>query len=62
MPESLGQIAGILAMVIVVFLVIAAIALLAPVLGEIGGGFYEALFIVLALVIVIAGVVGYSRR
>jgi hypothetical protein len=62
MFDSLGEITGILAMVLVVFLVIAFIALLAPVLGLIGGGFYEALFIVLALVVVVAGVIGYSRR
>lgn len=53
---------GILAMIIAVFVAFLLILGLATVLGAVGGILVEGLFVVLAVLIVLVGVMRYSRR
>lgn len=49
-------------MVVAIFVALLLILVMAEVLGALGGGWVEALFVVLALGVVAAGVIRYSRR
>ena len=53
---------GILAMIVAVFVGLLLILGMASVLGALGGVWVESLFVILALGIVVAGVVRFTRR
>ena len=53
---------GILIMIIALFVGLLLILAMATVLGAIGGSLVEDLFIALAIGVILAGVVRYSRR
>jgi len=53
---------GILAMIIAIFVGLLLILVMATVLGMVGGILVEGVFIVLAVAVIVAGVLRYSRR
>ena len=53
---------GILAMIIAIFVGLLLILVMATVLGMVGGVLVEGVFIVLAVAVIVAGVLRYSRR
>ena len=58
----MGSAVGTLLLVVVVFLAIIMVYLLSPIVGQIAGFGYEALFVLLAVAVVIGGVAGFLRR
>jgi hypothetical protein len=49
-------------LIVVLFVCVVVILAMAPVIGQIGGSGYEALFELLAVLVLVGGVVGYVRR
>jgi hypothetical protein len=54
--------AGILVTVLSIFFAIVIVIVMAPVLGQLGGGWYELLFVLLAIAVIVAGIAGLARR
>jgi hypothetical protein len=53
---------GILAMIIAIFVGLLLVLVMATVLGMVGGILVEGVFIVLAVAVIVAGVLRYTRR
>lgn len=51
-----------LMLIVMIFVAAIIIIAMAPILGQLGGGAYEALFVLLAVLVIIAAIAGYSRR
>ena len=49
-------------LLVMLFVAVVIVIAMAPVIGQLGGGLYEALFVGLAILVLIGGVAGYARR
>ena len=61
MSSIVDVIVGGLVLIVMLFIAIVLIIAMAPVIGQLGGVGYEALFVIASILIIVGGVLGYLR-